>query len=130
MGKLLHRVVTDEDIHSACLWRLAGFPPEVIEAATAAMAQIIAGDIPLESDQPEIAGVMAMLNRPNDRRGEWTALMAVAALYADSQGYARLFLVAGFEVVASWKNAKARTDCKPSLPGVSLLQAWPVKKAA
>lgn len=129
MGKPQHTIV-DEDIHEAALWRLAGFPAEVIEASTARVAQFVKSGVPLESGQPEVVAAMAALKRPGDRRGEWTALMAVAALYADSQGYTRLFLVAGFEVVASWRNAKARTNCKPPSPGLSLQAAWPMKKAA
>ena len=66
---------------------------------------------------------MAELKRPGDRRGEWTALMAVVALYADSQGFARLFLISGFEVVTAWRNAKARAASTPKDSGINALQA-------
>lgn len=105
MGKS-HRVVSDADIHEACLWRLAEFPPDVRDASTARVAQLVQSGIPLASDQPEIAAAMSGLKRPGDRRNEWTALMAIAALYADSQGHARLFLLAGFEVLKSRGQAR------------------------
>ena len=82
-----HRIVSDHDIFEACLWRLAGCQAEVIEASTARVAKFIKSGVPLESDQPEVAAAMAALKRPGDRRSGWSALMAVTALYADSQGY-------------------------------------------
>lgn len=118
-----HRIVSDSDIHEAALWRLAAFPAEVIEASTARVAQLVDAGVPMESDQPEVAAAMAALKRPGDRRGEWTALMAVVALYSDSQGFARLFLVAGFEVVTAWRNAKARAASIPKDSGINALQA-------
>jgi hypothetical protein len=105
MGKL-HRVVSDADIHEACLWRLADFPSDVLDASTLLVGKMIEGEIPLESQRPEVAAAMAALKRRGDRRNEWTALMAIAALYADSQGHARLFLLAGFEVLKA--SAQAR----------------------
>ena len=105
MGKP-HRIVSDNDIFEACLWRLAGCQAEVIEASTARVAKFIKSGVPLESDQPEVAAAMAALKRPGDRRSGWSALMAVTALYADSQGYARLFLVAGFEAVKASQQGK------------------------
>lgn len=135
MGKP-HRIVSDSDIHEAALWRLAEFPSEVIEASTARVAQLIKSGVPLESDQPEVAAAMETLRHPNDRRNTWTALMAVVTLYADSQGYARLFLLAGFEVITASRNARARTGHNQPSPAESLQTAWPsvihqpVKKAA
>lgn len=105
MGKL-HRVVSDADIHEACLWRLADFPSDVLDASTLLVGQMIEGGIPLESERPEVAAAMVALKRPRDRRDAWTALMAISALYADSQGNARLFLLAGFEVLKSSAQAK------------------------
>ena len=105
MGKL-HRVVSDADIHEACLWRLADFPDDVIEASTQRVGQLIKIGIPLESSHPEVARAMVTLKRPGDRRNEWTALMAIAALYADSQGHARLFLLSGFEVLKASQQAR------------------------
>ena len=129
MGKP-HCLVTDEGIHEACLWRLNGFPADVIEVATQQVAQFVQSGIPLDSDQPEVRAVMEMLRRPNDRRNTWTAFCAIAALYADSQGYARLFILAGFEVITASRNAKARTDCTQPAPGLRLETVWPMKKAA
>lgn len=100
------RTIVDEDIHEAALWRLAEFPAELIEASTARVAQLVDADVPLESNHLEVAAAMAELKRPGDRRSGWSALMAVTALYADSQGYARLFLVAGFEVVKASQQGK------------------------
>lgn len=121
MGKP-QRTIVDEDIHEAALWRLAGFPAEVIDASTARVAQLIKSGVPLESAQPEVAAAMAALKRPGDRRGEWTALMAVVALYADSQGFTRLFLIAGFEVVTAWRNAKARAANQPKDSGINAIE--------
>ncbi len=122
MGKP-QRTIADEDIHEAALWRLAEFPAEVIEASTARVAQLIKAGVPLESSQPELTAAMAELKRPGDRRREWTALMAVAALYADSQGFTRLFLVAGFEVVTAWRNAKARAVNPQNNSGINAMEA-------
>lgn len=117
-----HHTISDEEIYEAALWRLTGYPAEVTDASTAMVAQFVEAGVPLVSDQSDVAAAMAALKRPGDRRGEWTALMAVISLYADSQGYARLFLVAGFEVVAAWRNAKARAAGTPNDSGINVLE--------
>lgn len=117
-----HHTTSDEEIHEAALWRLAGYPAEVTDASTARVAQFVEAGVPLVSDQSDVAAAMAALKRPGDRRGEWTALMAVISLYADSQGYARLLLVAGFEVVTAWRNAKARAAGTPKDSGINVLE--------
>ena len=124
------RVISDSDINEACLWRLAEFSADSVESSTMRVAQLVEADVILTSDQPEVAAAMATLKRPGDRRGEWTALMAVIALYADSQGYARLFLVAGFEVVTAWKNARARAASIPKGIGTNALETIMIQSQA
>ena len=106
-------LIADADIHDAALWRLAKLPHEVIEAATARVAHLIELGTPMESTHPEIVQVLAMLDHPADRREPWTALMAVVALYADSRGDDRLFLLAGFEIVTAWRNSRAKAGGTP-----------------
>ncbi len=108
MSKYIKSLIADADIHDAALWRLNSIPHETIEVVTARAAHLIELGTPMESTDPEIVQVLTMLNRPGDRRDPWTALMAVVALYADSLGNDRLFLLAGFEIVAAWRNSQAK----------------------
>ena len=106
MSKYIKSLIADADIHDAALWRLNSIPHETIEAATARVAHLIELSTPIDSTHPEIVKVLAALNRPGDRRDP---LMAVVALYADSRGDERLFLQAGFEIVAAWRNSRGRS---------------------
>lgn len=113
MSKCIKSLIADADIHDAALWRLAKLSHEVIEAATARVAHLIESGISLESAHPEIVQVLAALDHTGDRREPWTALMAVVALYADSRGDERLFLLAGFEIVSAWRNSQAKAGSTP-----------------
>lgn len=97
-------VPRDQDIHEAILWRLGSWSTDAIEAATARIGRLIERGIPIDEDQPEIAKALTRFDR--DRRDPWTALCAIAALYADSRGMERLFLVAGFEVLRGYAQSK------------------------
>jgi len=111
--KSTRRLIADGDIHDAAMWRLAGFQPDAIEAATARVERLIASGIPLDSERPEVAAALASLERPGDRRNAWSALMAVVALWADAHCNERLFLLSGFEVVTAWRNGQTKSTGMP-----------------
>ena len=108
MSKYIKSLIADAEIHDAALWRLTSISHETIEAATARVAHLIELGTPMDSTDPEIVQVLTMLDYPGDRREPWGAFMAVVALYADSLGNDRLFLLAGFEIVAAWRNSQAK----------------------
>lgn len=102
------RLLDDGEIHAAAHWRLAGWSAEEIAAGSARLARLLTRGIPLDSRRSEVAQVLAAIARRRARRESWSALMALAVLYADARGDQGLFLRAGFEVVTAWRNAKAR----------------------
>lgn len=97
------RVPTDEDILDAAHWRLAGWSTDAVEAATERIAGLVDRKIPLDTAEPQVAESLAHFD--HDRRDPWSALCAIAALFADGQGDQRLFLAAGFEVLQAFRQS-------------------------
>jgi hypothetical protein len=93
-----------EDISEAAGWRLSGWKAADIEAAESCVAQIVAHGIPIDDSQPEVIEVMASF--PRERRDPWSALCAVAVLFAGRRGDKELFFTAGMEVVSAYRQSK------------------------
>lgn len=100
-----HRLIEDGEIHDAALWRLAAWTPEQIEAGSARLVRALEQGQPLDSEATDVAEMLASFTRPGDRREPWTALCALAVLHADACADARLFLLAGFEVLTAYRQA-------------------------
>lgn len=99
------RLIVDTEIQDAALWRLADWTPEEIEAASAPLASLLSTCRELDASHRSVAKVLPNLQRPGDRRDPWIALAALVCLWAQAQGDKALFYRAGFEVLASYKQA-------------------------
>ena len=107
------RLIGDEEIHTAALWRLADWSPEEIEAASAPLAGLVQMCPALDSNYRSVRAMLPRLQRPGDRRDPWTALCALVCLWADAHDDQALFHRAGFEVLASYRQA-TRGHKKPA----------------
>ena len=87
------------------MWRLAGWPADEVDAAVAPLAWLLKQSPSLDTAHPGVAAVLASLDRPGDRRGPWTALCALAVFWAEAHDDQVLYHRAGFEVLASYRQA-------------------------
>lgn len=99
------RLIGDDEIHAAALWRLADWSPEEIEAASAPLAGLVQMCPALDSNYRSVRAMLPRLQRPGDRRDPWTALCALVCLWADAHDDRALFYLGGFEVLASYRQA-------------------------
>lgn len=100
------RLIGDGEIHDAALWRLADWTPGDIEASGAPLARVVRQCPSLDSTHPATAALLTDLHRPGDRRGPWTALCALAVFWAEAHDDQVLYHRAGFEVMASYRQAR------------------------
>lgn len=104
------RLLGDDDVLDAALWRLADWTIEELERGAAIVASLRQLGAPLIRDQPDIRRALLMLERSGDRRDPWTALAALLVLHADACGDVSLFWRAGFDVVTARRNSRARVS--------------------
>lgn len=114
MARIDHHLVDDADILAAARWRLSAWSGEEIEHACCEVGALLAHGMMPDSRDPRVVAILGRLARPGDRRGAWSALCALVVLCADARGLERLFLLAGFEVLGAWRNARAKADGKES----------------
>lgn len=99
------RLIGDSEIQDAALWRLADWTPGDIEASSAPLVRLVRQCPLLDSAHPATQALLADLHRPGDRRGAWTALCALAVFWAEAHDDQALYHRAGFEVLASYRQA-------------------------
>lgn len=101
----VRRLIGDGEIHEAAMWRLADWTPGDIEAGGAPLSRLVRQCPSLDSAHPATAALLTDLHRPGDRRGPWTALCALAVFWAEAHDDQVLYHRAGFEVLASYRQA-------------------------
>lgn len=101
-------LATDAEIQRAAWWRLDGFEYDQANGFVREMAELLARGVPVDSGNPEIAGLMGRMKLRGDRRGEWSALLAVAVLAADAHDNPRIYYQAGQIIVAAMQSAAAK----------------------
>lgn len=101
-----HRLVGDSDILDAALWRLSDWERDDVGAGVESVGRLLVHCPDLNADHPTVYQLLTTMHRPGDRRDGWAALCALAVLWADAHGDQALYFRAGFEVLASYQQAK------------------------
>lgn len=96
------RLPTHADIIVAIAWRLDGIPVADV-GALADVLRPFADDF--RESRPEVAAVLADIHRAGDRRSARTLTAAVLASDAEQRGDVAGFLLAGFEVLESFRQS-------------------------
>lgn len=99
-------LISDADLHGAALWRLKDWQPAELQAIYATLGDLISKCPSLDATHPAVASMLAQLHRPGDRRAPWTALCALATLWAADHHDQVLYHRAGFEVLAAYRQAQ------------------------
>lgn len=105
---LPRRLPSEDDLHRAAVWRLAGWPAEAIQAGQAALMRLVDEGHPLDERGPQLAAVLQRLQamQPADcRRDAWTAAAALLCLAGESRGDVALFWRSGSVVLQAQLQA-------------------------
>ena len=113
-------LLTDDEILDASFWRLDCWTAEEIDAGCVRLTRLLEMGIPLDSSNAEVAEMMEHL--PGDRRSPWSAMLALAVLYADSIDNSRLFMNAGHELMGFYRQSQRARSTRSGDP-LSLLIA-------